>query len=92
MWSKNKRPPGRRESDHLDRVAELPCSVCDVPCPGDQGDIHEPEQGMWWLSIKLCKDCHTGPVNGWHGRRRIWAVKKMDELSALSVTISRLMP
>jgi hypothetical protein len=28
---------------------------------------------------------------GWHGQKRMWAIKKMDELDALSVTIGRLM-
>jgi hypothetical protein len=28
---------------------------------------------------------------GWHGQRRIWAIKKMDELDALNITIERLL-
>jgi hypothetical protein len=28
---------------------------------------------------------------GWHGRRTIWNVKKMDELAALDVTLRRLL-
>jgi hypothetical protein len=28
---------------------------------------------------------------GWHGQRRMWAMKKMGELDALNVTIQRLM-
>jgi hypothetical protein len=28
---------------------------------------------------------------GWHGQKRMWAIKKMDELDALNVTIERLM-
>jgi hypothetical protein len=27
---------------------------------------------------------------GWHGQRRAWAIRKMDELDALNVTIERL--
>jgi hypothetical protein len=30
-------------------------------------------------------------LNGWHGQRRAWKLRKMDELSALNVTIKRLM-
>jgi hypothetical protein len=26
---------------------------------------------------------------GWHGQKRMWAIKKMDELDALNVTIQR---
>ena len=28
---------------------------------------------------------------GWHGQRRMWAIKKMDEVDALAVTIQRLL-
>jgi len=28
---------------------------------------------------------------GWHGQKRMWALKKMDELDALAVTIERLL-
>jgi hypothetical protein len=28
---------------------------------------------------------------GWHGQRRMWAIKKMDELDALNITIERLL-
>jgi hypothetical protein len=27
---------------------------------------------------------------GWHGQKRMWAIKKMDELDALNITIERL--
>jgi hypothetical protein len=27
---------------------------------------------------------------GWHGQKRMWAIKKMDEMDALAVTIERL--
>lgn len=27
---------------------------------------------------------------GWHGQKRAWAIRKMDELDALNVTIRRL--
>jgi hypothetical protein len=28
---------------------------------------------------------------GWHGQKRMWAIKKMDEMDALDVTIQRLL-
>jgi hypothetical protein len=40
--------------------------------------------------VALCKDCHQGSILGWHGQRRAWAVRKMDELDALNVTLRRL--
>jgi hypothetical protein len=28
---------------------------------------------------------------GWHGQKRMWALKKMDEIDALNITIKRLL-
>jgi hypothetical protein len=28
---------------------------------------------------------------GWHGQKRMWKIKKMDELDALNITIERLL-
>ena len=28
---------------------------------------------------------------GWHGQKRMWALKKMDEMDALNITIQRLL-
>lgn len=87
MNSKNKKAPTVAERRHIERVAALPCSVCDAPGPSE---VHEIKQGSWWVSVAACPDCHRGSVNGLHGQRRMWAVKKMDELDALAVTIQRL--
>jgi hypothetical protein len=27
---------------------------------------------------------------GWHGQKRMWAIKKMDEVDALNITVQRL--
>lgn len=81
MWSKNKKPMTKAEREHVDRIKNLPCVVCGSgPC-----DAHEPEQGMWWISVPLCKDCHTGP-KGWHGNRDRWKLAKMTELKAINET------
>jgi hypothetical protein len=40
--------------------------------------------------VALCKDCHQGSFNGWHGQKRMWSVMKMDEQDALNVTIERV--
>lgn len=77
-----------RERLHLARVKELACSVCDVPGPSE---AHHVKQGNQYTCIALCADCHRGSFNGLHGQRRMWAVKHMDELDALNVTIERLM-
>lgn len=92
MFSKNKPAPSRDEREHIERVKLLPCSVCDEGGGhGAPSDAHEIKQGQWYTAIALCHDCHQGDNNGLHGRRRMWAVKKMDEIDALAVTIQRLM-
>ena len=82
----NKLNPGERA--HLERVKALPCSVCDLSGPSD---AHHIKQGQQWTVVALCKECHQGVHLGWHGRKAAWAVRKMDELDALAVTIRRLM-
>jgi hypothetical protein len=87
MQTKNAKAISKAESDHIARVKELPCSVCDHPGPSD---AHHINQGQHYTVVAVCKDCHQGSFNGWHGQARIWKVKKLDELGALAVTIQRL--
>ena len=77
-----------REREHLALVKALPCSVCDAPGPSE---AHHLVQGQQFTAVALCPDCHRGSILGWHGQRRAWAVRKMDELDALDKTIMRLM-
>jgi hypothetical protein len=77
-----------RERKHLARVKELPCSVCDQPGPSE---AHHVKQGQQYTAVALCESCHRGALMGLHGQRRMWAIKKMDELGALNVTVCRLM-
>lgn len=76
-----------KERIHLARVKELPCSVCDAPGPSE---AHHVVQGLQYTCIALCESCHRGSVMGWHGQKRMWAIKKMDEMDALNITIGRL--
>jgi len=85
--SKNKPKPTAAEARHIARVAALNCSVCNVASPVE---VHEIKQGQWFTSVALCADCHRGDFNGWHGMKRMWSVRKMDELDALAVTLARL--
>lgn len=87
MQSKNKKAPTVLERAHIERVAGLPCSVDDTPGPSE---VHEVKQGQWFTAIALCSSCHRGPLLGLHGERRMWAIKKMDEIDALAVTVRRL--
>jgi hypothetical protein len=76
-----------KERLHLARVKELPCSVCDAPGPSD---AHHVKQGLQYTCVALCKDCHQGSFLGWHGQKRAWSIRKMDEIDALNKTIERL--
>lgn len=87
MQSKNKPSMTAAERAHVSRIKEMDCVVCDAPGPSE---CHEIEQGQWFTSMPLCPDCHRGSLNGWHGQKRAWAVRKMGELDALNVTIRRL--
>ncbi|WP_370682249.1 hypothetical protein [Comamonas sp. GB3 AK4-5] len=77
-----------REREHLALVKELPCSVCDRSGPSE---AHHVKQGHQYTAVALCESCHRGALMGLHGQRRMWAIKKMDELAALNVTVRRLM-
>jgi len=82
----NKLNPSERE--HLAKIKEMACSVCDAPGPSD---AHHIVQGQQYTCIPLCKDCHTGSFLGIHGQKRAWILRKMSELDALNITIRRLM-
>lgn len=87
MRTKNAKAITPAEHDHMEAVKWLPCSVCDAPPPSD---AHHINQGQHFTTVALCKDCHQGSFNGWHGQKRMWLIKKMDELAALNVTLRRL--
>lgn len=76
-----------KERKHLQRVKELPCSVCDASPPSE---AHHVKQHRQYTCIALCADCHRGSVLGIHGQKRAWAIAKIDEMDALNRTIERL--
>ena len=88
MQSKNKPSMTKAEREHVGRIKEMKCGVCDAPGPSE---AHELKQGQWFTSIPLCEDCHRGSFNGIHGQARIWAVKKLDEQEVLNETIRQLL-
>lgn len=87
MQTKNAKSIRAVEREHLARVKELPCSVCDAPGPSA---AHHIKQGQHYTVVALCESCHQGPLMGWHGQKRAWSIRKMDELDALAKTIERL--
>ena len=88
MRSKNKPSMTVAERHHVERVKALPCSVCGHEPPSED---HEIKQGQWFTIVALCEDCHRNPQLGIHGERRMWSIRKMDELDALAMTIRRLL-
>jgi hypothetical protein len=88
MQSKNKPSMTAAERRHVAKIKQMDCVVCGASGPSE---CHEINQGQWFTSMSLCADCHRGGINGIHGQKRMWAVKKMNELDALNVTIQRLM-
>jgi len=76
----------KKEKAWVGLVKELPCSVCDAPPPSD---AHHVKQHSQYVCVALCKDCHQGSRNGWHGQRQMWKLKKMEEIDALNITIER---
>ena len=87
MRSKNKPAPTVAEKRHIERIAELPCAVCDELGPSE---VHEPEQGFWFCSVPLCPSCHRGS-DGWHGTRLRWTLRKMTELKAINETLRKVL-
>ncbi len=87
MRTKNAKSMTAAEEAHVERVKQLPCSVCNASGPSD---AHHINQGQHFTTVALCKDCHQGAFAGWHGQKRAWRIAKMDELDALNVTLGRL--
>jgi hypothetical protein len=77
-----------KQKAYIGLVKELPCSVCDAPGPSD---AHHIEQDLQYCVVALCKDCHQNPKLGWHGEKRMWVLKKMEEIHALNSTVERVM-
>jgi hypothetical protein len=76
-----------KEREHLARIKEMPCSLCDAPGPSE---AHHVRQHSQYLCIPLCESCHRGPLMGLHGQKRMWAIQKMDEMDCLNETIRKL--
>lgn len=87
MRTKNAKALSRHEREHLAAVKLLPCSVCDAAGPSA---AHHIVQGQHYTAVALCEDCHQGSENGWHGRKTMWRIKKLDELGALNITLARI--
>ena len=87
MHSKNKKSMTNLEREHVTRIKEMGCIICNG---GGPSEAHEIEQGQWFISLPLCSDCHRGVQNGIHGQKRMWNILKLDELKALNLTLQKI--
>ena len=87
MHSKNKKAMTNLEREHVTRIKEMGCIICNG---GGPSEAHEIEQGQWFTSLPLCSDCHRGVQNGIHGQKRMWNILKLDELKALNLTLQKI--
>lgn len=85
MRSKNSAPITKAESHHMLMVKETRCVTCDAP----YSEAHHIRQGLHYLTVALCSDCHRGPL-GIHGNKTMLKIKHWDELDALNETLRRL--
>jgi hypothetical protein len=88
------------EKQHLGRVAELGCYLCQQLGYGaTPAQVHHLREGVGmgqkqdaWLTVPLCDAHHANSSpDGIHGQRKVWRLKSLDEMDALSWTIKRLM-
>jgi hypothetical protein len=86
MRTKNAKAITKAEREHMARVKESGCAVCDA---GPYVEAHHIEQGQHFTVIGLCPDCHRGPM-GIHGDKTLWRIHKMDEIKALNETLRRV--
>lgn len=84
MHSPNKAKRTSDENAYIALIKAMPCIVCGKAGPSE---CHEIEQGFWWLSLPLCADCHRGSINGLHGQKAAWRLRKKTELSCLNEVI-----
>jgi hypothetical protein len=77
----------KNEAEYLARVKMCRCSVCGAPPPSE---AHHIRQGLHYATAALCVDCHRGSMMGWHGQKRAWSIRKIDEMDALNDTIKQI--
>lgn len=79
---------------HIERVKNMPCSVCHAPAPSDFHHIltgrTPSRKSPTYTGIPLCKSCHQDNFNGIHGQARMWSVMKATELECLNDTLKTI--
>jgi len=69
-------------------VKRVPCVTCNAPPPSA---AHHPDdcQGLHFLTIAWCWECHQGP-DGWHGTKARQRTAKQTWLDCLNETHRRV--
>lgn len=79
------------EEDYILWIKSLPCGVCEASGPSDAHHVTDSGRRVsHYLTLPLCKDCHQGGQNGFHGNKFMWLVMKVTELVLLAVIIKKL--
>jgi hypothetical protein len=80
----------KAESRHMMRVKELPCGLCGAAPPSSAHHVLEYNRRVsHFLTIPLCWEDHQG-LNGIHGDKTAWHIRKVSELDVLAETIGKL--
>jgi hypothetical protein len=74
------------EREHVTDVKRVACACCDAPGPTE---AHEIVQGLWFLSVSACRECHRG-AHGIHGDKVYMTIRKLTELDMLNITLRRV--
>lgn len=77
----------KQSRSHLQKIKEMNCGVCDAPGPSE---AHHIVQHLQYLCVPLCPECHRGSILGWHGQKRAWLIRKVDEMDVLNETVRKL--
>lgn len=91
MRSKNSRGIRGDEEQRLAAVKSVACVTCDADPPSL---AHHPIQGLHFVAIAFCEDCHVGP-GGIHGdgtmmRLKFGAADQRAVLRAVHLTLERV--
>ena len=74
MHSKTNQKQTPAESEHVSKVAELPCAICEA----QPVEVHEPNRANGGSAFRCALNVTEGG-DGWHGTRQRWKLRKMDE-------------
>lgn len=70
------------ERKHIAAIKQMPCGLCGAAPPSD---AHHIKQGLQFVVIPLCRNCHDQVPNG-----PMWKVMKQSELSVLNQVVRKL--